>query len=161
MRLHPYDVFHTHAHPAALLIRIAVSWTFLVSGSRKLMDLESAAGNFAGIGYPAPALLAGMVGTVEVLCGALVLIGLATRPAAIPLMAIMVMAIISTKLPTLVGGTVGPFGPPTGDTGFMPFMHAARLDVSMLLASAYLFWAGAGKWSFDARFAARAAFDRR
>jgi uncharacterized membrane protein YphA (DoxX/SURF4 family) len=43
------------------------------------------AGRFAKIGIPAPELLGPFVGGVEVVCGTLLLLGLATRLAALPL----------------------------------------------------------------------------
>lgn len=148
------EIFGTNAHPAALFVRVAVGYTFLVAGSRKLMDVEGTGRGFGGMGFPAPELLAGMVGVFEVTCGTLVLVGLATRPAAIPLMVIMLMAITATKLPILVGGSVGPFAAPRGDNvGVMAFLNQARLDISMLMCAAYLFWAGAGPHSIDARIA--------
>jgi putative oxidoreductase len=148
-------LFRADAHPAVLLIRLAVGFTFLVAGSRKLMDLEQAGSNFGNMGFPQPHFLAGMVAGFEVLCALLILVGLATRLAAIPLIVIMIMAIISTKLPTLVGGTVGPFGPPSGPASVSNFLNAARLDVSMLLSASFLAWVGAGPWSVDRKFPPR------
>jgi hypothetical protein len=43
------------------------------------------------------------VGVVEIVCGTLLLVGLATRPAAMPLVIDMLVAIASTKLPILLG----------------------------------------------------------
>ncbi len=146
-----HDIFRADAHPAVLLIRVAVAVTFLVAGTRKLIDLERAGDNFANIGFPIAQAVATMVGSFEVLCGILILLGLATRAAAVPLMVIMVMALISTKLPVLVGGPVGPFSGPSGASGLMPFLNQSRLDVTMLLASTFLLIVGAGRLSLDAR----------
>jgi uncharacterized membrane protein YphA (DoxX/SURF4 family) len=81
---------------------------------------------------------------VEIVCGALVLAGLLTRPAAFALAIDMVVAILSTKVPTLVA------------QGFWDMAHAARTDWSMLLGSIFLLVVGAGPWSVDARLAAGA-----
>jgi putative oxidoreductase len=43
------------------------------------------------------------VGVVETVCGLLIIVGLFTRLAAIPLIIIMIVALISTKLPILLG----------------------------------------------------------
>jgi uncharacterized membrane protein YphA (DoxX/SURF4 family) len=67
----------------------------------------------------------------------------------------MIMALISTKLPILVGHDVGMFHL-AGDikrTGFWTTMHESRADLTMLLACVYLLIVGAGKWSLDARLA--------
>jgi uncharacterized membrane protein YphA (DoxX/SURF4 family) len=82
-------------------------------------------------------------------CGALLVLGLFTRLAALPLVADMVVAIVTTKLPLLFGA--GP-EPVTAmpKTGFWAFAYQARLDVTMLVACAFLVAAGAGLWSLDA-----------
>ncbi len=152
-----HDVFRTDAHPAVLLIRLAVAVSFLVAGTRKIIDLESAGQNFANIGFPAAQAAATMVATFEVLCGILVLVGLATRAAAVPLMVIMVVALISTKLPILMGGPLGPFSGPSGSTGLMPFLNQSRLDLTMLFASTFLLLVGAGRISLDAHLWPRLA----
>lgn len=146
-----HAVFRADAHSAVLLIRLAVAVTFLVAGARKFMDPERTGENFANIGFPAAQALATMVGTFELLCGILVLVGLATRAAAVPLMVIMLVALIATKLPILVGGPVGPFSGPSGSTGLMPFLNQSRLDLTMLFAATFLLLVGAGRISLDAR----------
>ena len=51
---------------------------------------------------PSPEFLASFVGVFEILCGALVLIGLFTRFASIPLIIIMLVAISTTKIEILI-----------------------------------------------------------
>lgn len=149
-------ILRTDAPAAVLLVRLAVGFTFIVAGSGKLRDLRSTSGFFEGIGFPAPAELAAVVGTFEVLGGMLVLVGLATRLAVLPLMVIMIMALLSTKVPTLVGGPVGPFAGPRGpNTGWAAFLTASRLDFSMLMSTTFLLIVGAGRASLDALLARR------
>jgi DoxX len=70
---------------AIALIRLAVGGVFLVEGILKfLYRNELAVGRFAKIGIPDPQLMGPFVGGVEAVGGALVLIGLFTRLAAIP-----------------------------------------------------------------------------
>jgi len=83
------------------------------------------------------------VGSFEILCGALVLMGFATRLAAIPLFVIMSVAITTTKWPMLA------------ERGFWTMAHEARTDWSMLLGSLFLLIVGAGSWSIDARLTRR------
>lgn len=150
------NILRTDAPAAVLLVRLAVGFTFIVAGSGKLRDLTSTSGFFEGIGFPAPAELAAMVGVFEVTGGLLVLIGLATRIAVLPLIVIMLTAIISTKVPTLVGGPVGPFAAPRGpNVGLAAFLNASRLDFSMLMATTFLLIVGAGRASLDALIAGR------
>ena len=130
----------TRAPGAVVLVRLIVGTVFLSEGIQKfLFPSELGAGRFAKIGLPAPELLGPFVGTFEITCGALVLLGLLTRLATVPLITIMLVAITSTKLPMLAS------------KGFWVMAHEARTDWSMLLGSLYLLIAGAGAWSLDAR----------
>ena len=91
------------------------------------------------------------VGVVETICGVLITIGLFTRLAAVPLIIIMVVAIVSTKIPILLGHDFWTFHvPKLARYGFWSMMHEARADLVMLLGSIYLLIEGAGAWSLDA-----------
>lgn len=151
-------ILRTDAPAAVVLVRLAVGFTFMVAGSSKLRDLSSTSGFFEGLGFPAPAELAAMVGTFELLGGLLVLAGLLTRIAVLPLIVIMLTAILSTKVPTLVGGPFGPFAAPRGpNVGLAAFLSASRLDFSMLMTTIFLLVVGGGQASLDSRLAQRAA----
>jgi len=89
---------------------------------------------------------------VETLCGALVLIGLFTRLAAIPLLINISVAILSTKIPILLGHGFWTFTlAKLPRYGFLSMMHEARTDFSMLCGLLFLLIVGAGAWSLDAR----------
>ena len=92
------------------------------------------------------------VGTVEILCGALIILGLFTRLAAIPLIVTMVAAIVSTKIPILLGHDLWIFhlSSEMKRIGVWSMLHEARTDLVMLLASIYLLIEGGGRWSLDA-----------
>ena len=91
------------------------------------------------------------VGVVETICGALIILGLFTKLASIPLIVIMIVAIISTKVPILLGQEVWIFHlPKLSRYGFWSMLHEARADFDMLLGSLYLLIAGGGAWSLDA-----------
>lgn len=146
-------IIATNAHPAIILIRIMVGSVFLSEGIQKfLFPAEVGAGRFAKIGIPNPELMAPFVGVVEIVCGALVLLGLLTRLAALPLILDMVAAIVSTKIPILLGYGFWGFGLRTLTYyGFWGMMHEIRTDLSMLLGSILLLIIGAGAWSIDGR----------
>jgi putative oxidoreductase len=137
---------------ASILIRAMVGAVFLSEGLQKFVfPAELGVGRFAKIGFASPDLLAPFVACFEIGCGSLVMLGLVTRIAALPLIAIMVTAIVSTKLPILVGRDIGPFQlAPLPRTGFWAMAHEARADWSMLLGSLFLLIAGGGRWSLDA-----------
>ena len=91
------------------------------------------------------------VGVVETICGALIILGLLTRVAAVPLIIIMIVAIVSTKIPILLGYDFWIFNvPKLPRYGFWSMLHEARADFCMLLGSLYLLIEGGGKWSLDA-----------
>jgi uncharacterized membrane protein YphA (DoxX/SURF4 family) len=84
---------------------------FLSEGIQKFLDpAMHAARRFLKIGIPAPELMGPCVGGVEIVCGALLLVGLLARLAAVPLIINMLVAIISTKLPILLGHGFWGFG---------------------------------------------------
>jgi putative oxidoreductase len=144
----------TGAAPAAtILIRIMVGAVFLAEGFQKfLYPAAVGAGRFARIGIPQPELLAAVVGGVEILCGALVLTGLFTRAAVLPLLVIMAGAFVTTKLPILLGQDLGPFQlRQLPYYGFWGFAHESRTDFAMTLGSLFLLWVGPGPLSLDAR----------
>ncbi|WP_395807962.1 DoxX family protein [Archangium minus] len=137
-------LLHSDAPPATLLIRVMVGAVFLSEGIQKfLFPGELGVGRFTKIGLPAPEVLAPFVGVVEIVGGTLLLLGLMTRLAAVPLIINMLVAIASTKVPILL------------QRGFWNMAHDSRTDFSMLLGSLFLLLVGAGPRSLDARLSAR------
>ncbi len=131
---------------AIVLIRILVGWVFLSEGIQKfLFPAALGVGRFAKIGIPAPQFTAPLVGGVEIVFGLLVLFGLFTRLATIPLLITIVVALLTTKVPYLV------------KHGFWAALHEARVDISMLLGLIFLLIVGAGAISLDARLPRRNA----
>lgn len=143
----------TSQGPAVVLIRLLVGWVFVSEGIGKFVYAGAqGAGRFERIGIPAPHVLGPFVGAIEVACGALIVAGLLTRPAAIPLLVDMAVAICSTKVPILLGHGFGPFSlPKLTQYGFWSMLHEARTDVSMVLGLTFLLIVGAGRWSIDYR----------
>jgi putative oxidoreductase len=132
----------THASGWVVLIRLAAGAVFLSEGIQKFIYPQLlGAGRFARIGLPAPEILAPFVGFVELGCGALLILGLLTRWAAVALICDMVVAILTTKIPMLL------------KVGFWAMAHEARTDYSMLLACLFLLIVGAGRVSVDALLA--------
>src|SRR5437899_5856816 len=130
---------------AILLIRILVGWVFLSEGIQKFLFPDSlGVGRFVKIGIPWPQVMAPFVGVVEIICGALLLIGLITRLASVPLLIDICVALYTTKIVTLA------------KNGLWATLHEARTDVSMLLGLIFLVLVGGGIWSLDERlFAGR------
>lgn len=137
--------------PATLLIRIMVGGVFLSEGIQKfLFPAEVGAGRFARIGIPTPEVLGPLVGAIEIGAGAMVLAGLAVRLAVVPLLGIMAVAFLTTKLPILLGADLGPFRVrQIPYYGWWGLAHEGRTDFAMTLGSLYLLAVGAGAWSLD------------
>jgi len=131
---------HTTIAPkSVLLIRFLVGAVFLSEGIQKLLfPADVGAGRFEKIGLPWPEFLGPFVGTFEIICGTLVLLGLFTRFAVIPLLTVMAVAIYTTKIPILL------------KSGLWKMAHEARTDFSMTLGALFLLIVGAGAWSLDA-----------
>jgi len=143
----------TRAPAWSALIRLMVGLVvFVPEGIQKLLfPAILGAGRFVRIGIPYPELMGPFVGAVEIVCGALIIVGLLTRLAAIPLIIIMIVALISTKLPILVGHDVWLFHLQNLPRyGFWSAAHEARADLLMLLGCVYLLIEGGGAWSLDA-----------
>ena len=142
---------------AVFLVRLAVAFVFVTEGIQKFLNPEAlGVGRFLKIGIPYADITAPAVGAVEIACGALILLGLFTRLAAFALVVDMIVAIVATKVPILLGHGFGMFPDPTGATGFWSMAHESRLDVAMLLGCLYLVAVGQGTLSFDGRMKPRA-----
>ena len=75
------------------LARLTVGLVFFQSGSSKLHDLEKVTKYFTELGIAAPAFQARLASTAEFACGGLLLLGLVTRFAVVPLIITMCVAI--------------------------------------------------------------------
>jgi putative oxidoreductase len=116
-----------------LLVRLCVGSIFIQTGAAKLMDFGNTVSFFASLGIPHPTLNAAVASSMELAGGILLVVGLMTRLATIPLSAIMLVAIVTAQLQELEG-----------------LSDLIRLqEVDYLLFFAVLLFAGAGKFSID------------
>jgi putative oxidoreductase len=109
-------------------IRLAVGLIFLTQGILKYIDPKMGVERFARIGFPHPHFTAHFVGTFEIVCGTLVLLGFLTGLAAIPLLIIISTAIATTKIPELW----------RANQGFWFMVSDARTDFAMLCSLVFL-----------------------
>lgn len=124
-----------------VLIRLAVGLIFLTQGILKYIDPNMGVVRFTRIGFPHPYFTVHFVGTFEIACGLLVVLGLWTRAAAIPLLIVITTAIATTKIPELF----------RANQGFWYMVSDARVDFAMLCSLIFLISVGGGAWSLDAR----------
>ena len=112
---------------APLFIRFAVGLIFLSEGIQKfLFSAELGSGRFEKIGVPSPEFFGPLVGSLEIVGGCMVLLGIYIRIASAWLFIIISVAFITTKIAVLP------------DKGFWVVAHDARTDFSMLLSTLYL-----------------------
>ena len=121
---------------AATALRLGAGAIFIGFGQSKFVHHTKEVRSFGRYGLPAPEVFTYAIGALELTCGLLLVLGLATRLVA-PALAGNMLGAIAT------GGRV--------DGGFVNLGLAPMLFVVML----FLLWAGAGRWSVDGRLRAR------
>jgi putative oxidoreductase len=134
-----------------VLIRLLVGWVFVLEGILKFTRPDALGiGRFTKIGFVSPGLISSFVGWVEIICSALILLGFLTRMASVPLLIDISVAIVTTKIPILLGHGFWGFADPTvRPFGLGTMLHESRTDISMLLGLLFLLIAGAGRLSVD------------
>ena len=116
-----------------LLARITVGVVFVESGWGKLHNIEKVVGYFTELGIPFPVIQAPMVAAIEFGAGLLLIVGAGTRIVALPLIAIMTVAIATAKAEEI--STVSDI------FGFSEFLYVVLL--------AWLTVSGPGKIAMD------------
>jgi putative oxidoreductase len=129
----------SNAPPATIIIRLMVGLVFLSEGIQKfLFPQDLGVGRFIKLGIPSPEFFAPFTGSFEIACGILLLLGLFTRLAVVPLLAVMAVAFLTTRLPDFA------------KSGFWGGLHGGRTDWSMTMGLLFLLMVGSGPWSLDA-----------
>ena len=127
-----------------ILIRLIVGLIFISEGIQKYLFLEILGpGRFQEIGFSHAFFWAYFTGACEMIFGLMVLLGLLTRLASVPLLIIMATAFITTKIPLFV------------TQGLWTFLHEYRTDFSITVLLVVLFIYGGGKWSADLKILTR------
>lgn len=124
------------------LVRYLVGIVFLTEGSLKFLHPEElGSGRFARIGLPLPGVLAPFVGAVEIIGGLALLLNLVPGYASLALFGVITVALLTTKLPVLLGRPLGPFTLMKAPFyGVLGFLHESRADLSMFAGTLALIW---------------------
>ena len=134
------QILNTGNDNKIIVLRLIVGLIFISEGIQKYLFLEILGpGRFQDIGFSHALFWAYFTGVFEIFCGILILFGLLTRLASIPLLVIMITAFITTKLPMLY------------TEGFWTFLHEYNIDFSLTLLLILLIIYGGGKWSVDSK----------
>ncbi|MBY9080608.1 DoxX family protein [Paenibacillus sp. HN-1] len=117
-----------------IIMRVALGILFLAHGINKLqMGLDSVSGWFSGLGLPG--FMAYVVTGIELVGGALLIVGLFTRYVSVLFIAVLIGAIVTAKLPA---GLLG-----NGQSA------GYELDIAFILIALYLAAAGQTGMSLD------------
>ena len=121
-----------------IIPRIVVGLVFLTEGIQKYLFPELlGTGRFIKLGFAHPAFWAYFTGSFEIVCGTLILFGLLTRIASVPLFIIMAVAFVTSKYMLLI------------EKGFWIFAHEYRTDFVMTMLLLLLLYFGGGSFSLD------------
>jgi putative oxidoreductase len=135
-----YARLDAHEWIVRLAIRLAVGVMFFGSGLGKLGNLSGLTQYFRSLGIPFPEIQAPFVASTELVCGALLVLGLVTRPAALLLCGVMVVATVTAAAPEKQITASW--------HGLLELLYLP--DVLLLLLLLSLVVAGAGRASLDA-----------
>ena len=133
-----------------LLLRLMAGGVFFWEGLLKFVYANQGVGRFTKLGFPFPHLTATLIGGLEIVGGLLLLAGLSTRLIAIPFVAEMVVAILSTKISLYLGTSPLPLPPAPPQVGFWAVLHEIRSEYAQMLTALFLLLNGPGEWSVDA-----------
>ncbi|MDX9727047.1 MAG: DoxX family protein [Bacteroidales bacterium] len=137
-----WQILNTGNDGKIIIIRLITGLIFLSEGILKFKLMQwLGPGRFSDIGFENAHFWASFTGSFEIVCGFLILLGLFTRLASVPLLIIMIVAFVTTKLTLL------------SEKGFWTFAHEYTTDFSLTLLLILLIIYGGGRWSADLRLA--------
>ena len=140
----------TDGPKSTLLLRAMAGGVFFWEGLLKFVYVNQGVGRFTKLGIPCPHFTAAFIRYLEIFGGLLLLSGLMTRLIAIPFVAEMIVAILSTKISLYLGTSPLPLPPAPPQVGFWAVLHEVRSDYAQILTAIFLLINGPGKWSLDA-----------
>src|SRR5215813_6105417 len=140
----------TDGPKSTMLLRFMAGGVFLWEGLLKFVYANQGVGRFTKLGIPFPHLTATAIGGLEIVGGLLLLAGLTTRLIAIPFIAEMIVAILSTKISLFLGTSPLPLPPAPPQVGLWAVLHEIRSEYAQMLTVLFLMVNGPGKWSLDA-----------
>ena len=140
----------TDGPKSTLLLRLMAGGVFFWEGILKFAYVNQGVGRFTKLGLPFPHFTATFIGCLEIVGGLLLLTGLMTRLIAIPFVAEMIVAILSTKISLYLGRSPLPLPPAPPQTGLWAVLHEIRSEYAQILTVLFLLINGPGAWSLDA-----------
>jgi putative oxidoreductase len=142
---------------STIYLRVMAGGVFFWEGILKFVYANQGIGRFTKLGMPLPHFTADFVACLEIVGGLLLLSGWLTRLIAIPFIAEMIVAILSTKISLYLGTSPLPLPAAPPKVGMWAVLHEVRSEYAQLLTVLFLMINGPGKWSLDALFAKKLA----
>src|SRR5271154_2251536 len=140
----------TDGPKSTLLLRLMAGGVFFWEGMLKFVYVNQGVGRFTKLGIPFPHFTAAFIGYLEIFGGLLLISGLMTRLIAVPFVAEMIVAVLSTKISLYLGTSPLPLPPAPSQVGFWAVLHEIRADYAQILTVIFLLVNGPGNWSLDA-----------
>src|SRR5499425_2507358 len=134
---------------STLLLRVMAGGVFVWEELLKFVYANQGVGRFTKLEIPFPHFTATFIGGLEIAGGLLLLAGFTTRLIAIPFVAEMVVAILSTKISLYLGTSPLPLPPAPPQVGFWAVLHEIRSEYAQMLTVMFLLLNGPGEWSLD------------
>ncbi len=146
--LHPY----TEGYRSIIFIRIFAGLVFLGEGILKFIFASQGVKRFTLLGFSFPDITSNVIGSIEIVGGICLLLGLLTNFWAFIFAIEMIVAFLSTKIALYLGTSPLPNPPVPPISGFWAVVHESRVDYSQFFAMLFLLFVGPGKWSLDSIF---------
>ena len=135
-----------------LILRLMAGGVFFWEGVLKFVYVNQGLGRFTKLGFPNPEVTANFVGTMEIIGGLFLLLGIFTRFTAFYFIIQMIVAVLSTKISLYLGTSPLPFPPAPPKIGIWAVLHEIRSDYAQILVCLFLLIEGSGRKSLDAFF---------
>jgi len=123
-----------------LLARLSMGWLFLTSGWMKISNVAGTVGYLTNLGVPSPSLMVWLVLGCELLIGITLILGIAVRYSAVLTFVFLVCA-------TVIAHRYWTYPAPQQANQYAHFLK----NLALMGGALMLFWAGAGRYSVDAR----------
>ena len=124
-------------HFLLLAFRLYFGLGFVMAGLRKFTSMNETSAYFSQLKIPLPEFFSYLVASTEVVCGALLIIGLASRLASLPLIITMIVALLTAH----AKGAIQIISNPSA--------FLSETPVTFLMALLVIFVSGAGWFSLD------------
>jgi putative oxidoreductase len=143
------------APSATILLRLMAGGVFLWEGILKFVYPNLGVGRFLKLGIPIPGVSAPFVAVLEIVGGLCLISGFLTRLFSVLFIIEMTVAILSTKIPMLMGTYPLALAPSPPQSGIGLVLHEIRSDYAQIMTSIFLLIAGPGRLSIDSLIARR------